>query len=178
MINMQVIIWLFPIIFIFHDFEEIIFMEAWIKRNKSYLAEKFPKLFPKFSAHLDKITTSSFALGVAEEFMLINVITITAYFMEWYSLWLGSFIAFILHLLIHCVQTIIVRRYLPLIVTTIISLPVCLYIISQVIVMFDLSTVVLYSFIGFIIMIVNIIALHKYMDVFTVWINKYQQKVQ
>lgn len=34
--NLQVIIWFFPILFMFHDFEEIIFMRAWISKNKSY----------------------------------------------------------------------------------------------------------------------------------------------
>lgn len=62
-------IWLFPILFIFHDFEEIIFMRAWINKNRSFLRGRFPVLAPKMFAHFDPITTSAFALGVAEEFL-------------------------------------------------------------------------------------------------------------
>lgn len=44
MSNMQAIIWFFPIVFIIHDFEEIIFIQSWISKNGYYLCEKFPKL--------------------------------------------------------------------------------------------------------------------------------------
>ncbi|MCB2360887.1 HXXEE domain-containing protein [Clostridium estertheticum] len=74
MSNIQVIIWLFPLLFIFHDLEEIIFMQAWISKNRLYLCERFPILSKKLLPHFDNITTSSFAFGVAEEFILISII--------------------------------------------------------------------------------------------------------
>ena len=80
--NIQVIIWLFPMLFIFHDFEEIIFMKAWINKNKAYLLKKFPGLPQKLLSHLDNITTSSFFLGVAEEFIIISIITIISSLMK------------------------------------------------------------------------------------------------
>ncbi|SES45647.1 HXXEE domain-containing protein [Psychrobacillus sp. OK032] len=33
-IKIQTLIWLFPILFIFHDFEEIIMLENWINNNR------------------------------------------------------------------------------------------------------------------------------------------------
>lgn len=74
--NIQIIIWLFPIIFIFHDFEEIIFMQAWISKNRSYLYKRFPKFSKKLIPHFDNITTASFAVEIAEEFILISIITV------------------------------------------------------------------------------------------------------
>jgi len=32
--NDEMIIWLFPIVFMIHEFEEIIFMRWWVARNK------------------------------------------------------------------------------------------------------------------------------------------------
>ena len=168
--NIQVIIWFFPMIFILHDFEEIIFMQVWISKNRRYLGERFPMLSKKLLPHFDNITTSSFAFGVAEEFILISIITVISYVMNWYSLWLGLFIAFTLHLVVHCFQTLIVRKYVPAIVTSIICLPICIYIIKHIVQLFTLDTVVLYSIFGFIIMVINLGIIHKFMDVFSRWL--------
>lgn len=165
--NIQIIIWFFPILFIFHDFEEIIFLQVWISRNRPYLCERFPKLSKKLLSHFDNITVSSFAFGVAEEFILIIIITVISYVMNWYSLWFGLFIAFTAHLVVHCFQTLIVRKYVPAIVTSIICLPICMFIIKQTIKLFPLRTIVFYSILGFIIMVVNLGIIHKFMEVFS-----------
>ena len=43
-LDVQTLIWLFPIMFILHDFEEIIMVERWMKRNSTvhirHIAEK------------------------------------------------------------------------------------------------------------------------------------------
>lgn len=174
--NIQVIIWLFPILFIIHDFEEIIFMRAWMSKNKSYLCDRFPTLSKKLLPHFDSITTSAFALGVAEEFILISIITVVSYMTNWYSLWIGSFIAFTLHLLIHCLQAFVVRKYIPCIVTSVICLPICIYIIKQIIQISTLNTITLYSILCFIIMVINIGFIHKVMAIFSKWIVRYEHQ--
>lgn len=175
--NIQVIIWFFPILFIFHDFEEIIFMQAWINKNRIYLSERFPKLSKKLLPHFDNITTSSFAFGVAEEFILINIITVISYMINSHSLWLGLFIAFTLHLLVHCLQTLILRKYVPAIVTSIICLPICIYIIENAWQLFTLRTIIIYSILGFSIMVVNLAIVHKFMNTFGKWLTQYEQKI-
>jgi hypothetical protein len=174
--DIKIIIWLFPILFIFHDFEEIIFMQPWLNKNRRYLCERFPKLSKKLLPHFDKITTSSFAFGVAEEFILISIVTVVSYITNWYNLWLGLFIAFALHLVIHCFQALIVRSYIPAIITSILCLPICVYIIRQTMQLFPLRTVILYSILGFIIMVVNLVIVHKGMDIFSKWLTQYEHK--
>lgn len=174
--DIKVMVWLFPILFIFHDFEEIIFMQPWISKNRRYLCERFPTLSKKLLPHFDNITTSSFAFGVAEEFILISIITVVSYMTNWYSLWVGLFIAFALHLVIHCFQTLIVRKYIPAIVTSIICLPICIYIIKHIVQLFPLGTVVLYSIFGFIIMVVNLGIIHKGMGIFNKWLAQYEHQ--
>lgn len=167
--DMQIIIWLFPVLFIFHDFEEIIFVEAWWHKNRLYIKDRFPKLSKKLMSHFDNIKTASFALAVAEEFIIISVVTIVAYITNWHYLWIGLFIAFTLHLIVHCFQFLIVRKYIPTIVTSLICLPVCIYITSYIIQAYNLNTVILYSAVSFIVMIVNLIILHKLMDRLKKW---------
>lgn len=41
-LNVQKLIWLFPIIFIIHDFEEIILIEKWLHHNCHKLYERLP----------------------------------------------------------------------------------------------------------------------------------------
>lgn len=173
---MQSIIWFFPILFMLHDFEEIIFMQVWIRKNKSFLYNKFPRLSKKLFSHFDNITTASFALGVAEEFILISIITIISYITNWYNLWTGLFIAFTLHLLIHCLQALIIRKYIPTVVTSIICLPFCVYIIKQIMGILTVETIILYSILGFGIMVINLVLIHRAMDVFSRWLIQYERK--
>ena len=107
--DINAMVWLFPILFMFHDFEEIIFMQSWISKNRDYLDHRFPALSKKLSSHFDQITTSAFALGVAEEFIIISIITVVSYVTNWYILWIGLFITFALHLVIHCFQALVIR---------------------------------------------------------------------
>jgi len=174
--DIQFIIWLLPILFMFHDFEEIIFVKPWIVKSKERLARKYPKFSKKFVAHYDPLTTSSFALGVAEEFILVSIITITAFLTGWYYLWFGAFIAFTIHLIAHCIQWIAFKGYVPVIVTSVICLPICCYCIVLFLQLYqlDIGYAVLFSAIGIIITIVNLLALHKAMPAFDKWLIKYQ----
>lgn len=159
--DIQFLIWLFPILFMIHDFEEIIFMRAWLGKNKSFLQMRFPRLSKKMLPHFEQLTTSAFALGVAEEFILISIITVVSYLKDWYGLWIGAFIAFALHLVVHCIQVFIVRKYIPVIVTSVICLPVSIYIITQVVKVMPLYTIIFYSILSFIIMTINLGIIHK-----------------
>ena len=151
-------------------------MQPWLNKNRRYLCERFPKLSKRLLPHLDNITTSSFAFGVAEEFILISIVTVVSYVTNWYNLWVGLFIAFALHLVIHCLQALIVRKYIPAIITSILCLPICVYIIENIIQLFPLRTVILYSILGFIIMVVNLVIVHKGMDIFNKWLTQYEHK--
>ena len=174
--DIKVIVWLFPILFIFHDFEEIIFMQSWVSKNRGYLYKRYPSLSKRFLPHLDNITTASFAFAVAEEFILISIITVISYMTNWYILWLGLFIAFTIHLIIHCFQALILRKYVPAIITSIICLPICIYIIKHTVKLYELKTVILYSIVSFIIMVINLVIIHKGMDIFSKWLEQYEQQ--
>ncbi len=169
MSDIKAMVWLFPILFMFHDFEEIIFMQSWIGKNRNYLNHRFPALSKKLSSHFDQITTSAFSLGVAEEFIIISIITVISYVNNWYILWTGLFITFALHLVIHCLQALIIRKYVPAVITSIICLPICIYIISNGVKLFPLNEVIFYSVLSFALMVFNLILIHKAMEVFSKW---------
>jgi hypothetical protein len=174
--DIQILIWSFPILFIFHDFEEIIFIQAWIGKNKYFLTRRFPSLSKRLLPHFEYITTSSFALGVAEEFILISMVTYVSYITNRYNLWIGLFIAFTIHLLIHCFQALIIRKYIPAVVTSVICIPFCIYITKQIVELYSLNIIILYSLFGLIILIVNLVIIHRVMGTFSKWLAGYEHK--
>jgi len=171
----KTIAWTLPILFIFHDFEEIIFIKPWIRRNHQYLSVRFPNLSKKMLPHFDTITTSAFALGVAEEFMIISAITVISLATNWYWFWIGMFFVFTLHLIMHCIQALVFRRYIPTIVTSIICLPICLLIIMKMMKYIPLGTAILNTAfcLGFV--LINLVIIHKGMDTFSKWQARYEK---
>jgi hypothetical protein len=146
-----------------HDFEEIIFFKSWINKNKDYLAEKFPKIATRFLPHAVKLSTSAFALAVAEEFVLLSLITVGSILFDNYVLWLAAFMGFFVHLLIHLGQWILLKRYIPAIGTTFFALIYCAYTLYVIIEknIFQTSEIVLWTIIGLGLLVVNLIFAHK-----------------
>ena len=164
------LIWLLPIIFMIHDFEEIIFMKSWFNKNGNYLAERFPKIGKKLVSRYNNFSTAGFALAVAEEFVLLSLITVGSIICNSYVLWLAAFMGFFAHLLIHLVQWIMVKRYIPAICTTFIALIYCGYTFYIIITnnLFHFSEIVLWGIIGCVLMGVNLALAHKLAE----WFNR------
>lgn len=116
-------IWLFPLLFIFHDLEEIIGFMPWIERNEKLLAKKAVFILNTHKG----LSTEGFALAVAEEFVVVLLVSFFALICHTrllYLIWLGGFVAFALHLVVHILQAIWLRRYIPALATSILCLPV------------------------------------------------------
>lgn len=171
--TLTLIICLFPIVFMFHDFEEIIFFKPWINKNNAYLRERFPRLSKKFLPHFELLSTSGFALAVAEEFVLLSFITYGSIYFDNYYLWIAAFMGFFIHLIMHVVQWIILRRYVPVIVTSLISLPYCVYTFIRIleINMFQVFEIVFWTFIGLLVMGINGLFAHKLGEKLDRWIR-------
>ena len=88
------------------------------------LCEKHPKLRRMFN-HLRKMNTKAFTIAVLEELILLVVITVYVFCGGPYAieLWTAAFMAFSIHLIVHIGQAIVVRGYVPGLVTSILLLP-------------------------------------------------------
>ncbi len=163
-----VLVWLLPIVFMIHDFEEIIFFKPWISKNREYLIEKFPKISKRFLPRMENLSTSAFALAVAEEFILLSLITTGSVLCYNYLLWLAVFMGFFVHLLVHLGQWIMLKQYIPAICTTFIALIYCAYTLYEIISnnIFQTSEIVFWTIIGFGLVGVNLIFAHKLAEVF------------
>ena len=166
--NFSIIVWLLPIVFMIHDFEEIIFFKSWISKNRDYLAKKFPKLSKRFLFRLENLSTPAFAIAMAEEFILLCMITLGSVLFDNYLLWLAAFMGFFVHLLIHLVQWIVVKRYIPAIYTTFLSLGYCSYSLYVIVSnnIFQPLEIVLWTVIGVVLVGVNLTFAHKLAEIF------------
>jgi hypothetical protein len=166
---------LFPIVFMIHDFEEIIMMKSWIDKNKDFLLLKFPIIGKRMVKNFEDQSTASFALSVAEEFVIISIAVFLALQYKWYWLWIALFMAFFIHLFIHIVQWIVVRRYIPAIITSFLALFYCGYEFRQFLMEYPLSIIELIclGLIGIVLMMVNLYIIHKLSAKFEKWLRKY-----
>jgi len=165
------IVYLLPILFMIHDFEEIIFMKLWIKKNRVYLEKKFPVLPEKMFAHAEELSVPAFSLAVLEEFIIISLISITAIWFEYYYIWFALFMAFSIHLVIHLFQWLLIRKYIPAIVTTILILPYSIYGFVFILQseMFSIFQMIVCTIAGLIFAGSNLILMHKVAAKFDKW---------
>jgi len=157
--NHLVIVTLLPIVFMMHEFEEIIFFKWWSRKNEQLLRNKYPRI----SARFDSISTAGFSVAVAEEFILLCAITFGCVFLNGYYLWLAVFMGFSLHLLIHIAQWLVFRRYIPAIVTSFLALLYSVYVLRVIIYqnIFDISEIIIWSVAGIVLVGGNLLLAHK-----------------
>ena len=77
-LDIQGLIWLFPILFIFHDFEEIIMMEKWLNKYSDVIYEKLPKKMADRVINQFSMSTAQFAVSVLIIFLFVSGSTIMA----------------------------------------------------------------------------------------------------
>ena len=110
--HIVLLICLFPVVFMLHDFEEIIMQQRWMERNADELSRRFPVL-RKQIMQLRELSTTGFAIAVAEEFIIISGVSVYAVLSQHYFLWMALFLAFGIHLLVHVGQFVLLRKYIP-----------------------------------------------------------------
>ncbi len=125
--KIDTLIWLQLVVFMIHDFEEIIFFHPFLTKNKDYITKRFPKPAKKLLSHFEGLSTSSYAFVVAEEFIILSIVTILASELNLFSFFAGILMANLLHLIIHIIQFIVFRRYVPVIVTSVLTSTYFLY---------------------------------------------------
>ena len=151
--------WLFPLLFIVHDMEEIIKAKQWCKKG---LKQFIPLPITPFG---NTKSTAGLAVGVFEELILWILATLLGNITGFYGLWYGLLTANIIHLvLFHIVLLpLSYRHYVPGEVTAWLTLFPCCYILilAQRILKYSAVEITLWIIIGFIFAFVNVKVLHK-----------------
>lgn len=152
----------FPLAFIIHEAEEIAVQRRWMSRHHDILKQKFPRLKP-LTAHLAKLGTKAFAVAAAEE--LLIVLAVTALVLIQYEfcmqIWSAIFIAFSLHHIVHILQAVAVRGYVPGLVSTVVLLPYSAYGLYSIHLAMSLWEMLAWGAAGLVFMAVNLMFAHK-----------------
>ena len=77
-ITTQTLLWLFPIAFMFHDFEEILFWESWLHKNGDEIKRRIPALMAKPVGVIVEKSTTQAALPICLIFSLTVLSTFVA----------------------------------------------------------------------------------------------------
>ena len=119
-------VWIFPVLFIFHDMEEVIWLPGFINKNRESIVKRYPIAEKLLSVYREGMTTEAFALAVYEELIVLIVISALVEITnaQWaMGIWYGGLIGFTAHLVIHIIQSIAIKRYIPSLISSIITLP-------------------------------------------------------
>ena len=117
------LICLFPIVFILHDFEELILFEPWLKKNANVIIDRIENKVPAFlEGQLKTVlkkSTTQFALPISLIFILTCISSLLAAEYGRYSFFLLAGSLFFLHGFMHIGQAIFLRRYIPAVITSV-----------------------------------------------------------
>jgi uncharacterized membrane protein YqaE (UPF0057 family) len=129
------LIWLFPVAFIVHDFEELVFLESWLKNDPWLKSDRSRKndehhktngddirrRIPAFlAAHLDalaRIPIGAFATAVCMVFLLAAFSSFLAVEHQSYAFFLLASGMFFVHAFGHLLQSFLLRKYVPGVIT-------------------------------------------------------------
>ena len=147
--------------FIVHDGEEIAVVHKWVMTHGNDLCEKLPMLRRVFN-YFRKLNTKAFAIAAFEELIVLIGISAYAYIGGPYAieLWSAAFMVFSLHLIVHIGQAIVVRGYVPGLVTSVLLLPFAFLVMQRICTTINASQLVIWTVVGVIFMVANLLFAH------------------
>ena len=95
---------LFPSLFMLHELEEIIWMPSFVKK----ISIQYPN-----NRILTYYTPFAFNAIVLEQFLILMTSLYLSYQFNNYSIYASIIIAYIYHVLGHLIQTVVIRKYVP-----------------------------------------------------------------
>jgi hypothetical protein len=119
-LDLQSLIWLFPVAFLLHDLEELIFWEKWMKKNKNALEEKLPLFLKKTARRIFEKPARQVLVTMLLIFGMVVLSSCLALVFHYYWLFIFACSVFFVHGFMHIGQAIILRRYVPAVITSVI----------------------------------------------------------
>ncbi len=126
--TIETLVWMLPLIFIVHDFEEIILIKTWkIKNQDLFLAPTGFKPYEHFKSQ------EKFSVAVLEELILLIGVSFYTVLSQNYLVWIGTFFAITFHYIPHFIFCFRVKRFVPGAFTALLALPFSIWILIDVI---------------------------------------------
>ncbi|WP_057745209.1 HXXEE domain-containing protein [Liquorilactobacillus capillatus] len=153
--------WILPILFILHDFEEIICVPLWKRRHQQLLANMEKPFFGRVT------NGQAFSVGVLEEMLILIVVSIICSLSHNYTLYLAFIIVYTFHFVMHYKMCFSIKSYVPGVVSATIQLPFMIWLITSYWTLSQASilNLIIYLVPAFFIVFINLLIMHKLMPV-------------
>lgn len=148
-----------PFVFIFHDIEEIAKRQRWARVNVDRIGGMYPNMRPML-VHLRDMSNRSFCIIVAEELLLISLAATGAIYGTFMAPLFALTWGFCIHLVVHIVQALAIKGYIPGLTTSVLLLPYVGIAVADMLQQFSWQQNLLYAVSGIIIVILNLILMH------------------
>lgn len=159
----------FPLAFIIHDAEETLVQHRWMLKHTEDIVTKFPRTRP-MAEYLLSLDTKAFAIAAIEELLILLAATCYVLIDGIYAMqiWSALFLAFSVHLIVHIIQAICIKGYVPGLVSTILLLPYSFLGVESIWYVMNGMELALWGTAGIVFMIVNLRVAH--------WLGKKNRK--
>lgn len=177
--SMNFLVWMLPVIFMIHDFEEIIMAEVWGKRFRERIALEFPKRRPFGLADNHKWLTPTFSIAVAIEFFLFSAVSLLSAIFQNYFFWFAAFLGLIIHMFfIHILACVPFKGYVPGAATSLILLWPGIWTLVRACDLLKIHSAFLIpaGILGIVLLAALLPALHRFMKVTDHWLDAYSEK--
>ena len=109
---------LFPALFMLHELEEIIWMPSFVEKLSTHFSD---------NRILSYYTPFTFNAIVLEQFLILLLSLFLSYQFNNYTIYITIVIAYIYHVFGHLIQTVVIRKYVPGLLTGILTSLFSLY---------------------------------------------------
>ena len=109
---------LFPSLFMLHELEEIIWMPSFVEKLSTHFSD---------NRILSYYTPFTFNAIVLEQFLILLLSLFLSYQFNNYTIYITIVIAYIYHVFGHLIQTVVIRKYVPGLLTGILTSLFSLY---------------------------------------------------
>lgn len=156
--SVEILIALFPAVFMIHEFEEMIWLLGWAKKNLNKMPQN-----EKLTNTIKLMNNKRFIFIIFIEYLILLFICIITIKYAVYNFMVALLIAYIIHSVIHIFQTIIVKSYVPALGTAIITSFYAVYLIFSITMENDVNIfkIVLLSFTLIIFIYLFLISMYK-----------------
>lgn len=151
----------FPIVFLIHKSEELATQHKWFLSHREKLIHTFPKR-ARLINHLSELNTKAHAVAVIEELVVILLATGYVLVEGPYAiyLWAAVFMAFFIHQILHVIEAITLKGYVPGLVTGLIAFPYTILGVSQIARAFAFPILLLCTLCGLLVLAINLYFAH------------------
>lgn len=174
-IETHTLVWLFPIAFMLHDFEEIIFWEVWMNRNGAEIKRRLPAFLAK---QVEGIVGKSTAQASFSIFLIFCFTILSSFLAVTYASY-GFFLLtsglFFVHGFMHLAQALFLQKYVPAVISSaVIVIPYGFILFGRLLGegIVSLSGLLIYCLLGALLMIPFILFMHKAGDYLFAMMNK------